>query len=188
MKGNMTSPAENLPLEPTVKAPPIFLMHSTIEKSPAIEEEPSITLTSIKTPLLSTVTNIITMIIYYPGKLTNALDVAKVDNNMTRASWVNPSEHITQADLDFMNHKNASMPRTEANLNSRDFRHLPCTFQFLDPTFKANSHDAPIIIPDSTERTDWGVDNVCSVPILLKSKPRDMVGGEEGINVFKMKV
>ena len=99
---------------------------------------------------------------------------------MTLASRVNLSDHITQADLDFMNHENASMPRTEADLNSRDIWRLSCTFQFLDSTFKAKFHDAPIIIPDSTERTDWGVDNLCSVPVLLKSRSRDMVGQEEG--------
>ena len=99
------------------------------------------------------------MTVYHPGGLKNVLDVAKVDNNMTGDSWVNPSERITQADLDIMNHVNASIPRTEADLNSRDVRRLPCTYQFLNPTFEATSHDARIIIPDDTEKTDWGVDD-----------------------------
>jgi len=99
------------------------------------------------------------MTVYHPGGLKNVLDVAKVDNNMTGDSWVNPSERITQADLDTMNHVNASIPRTEADLNSRDVRHLPCTYQFLNPTFEATSHDARIIIPDDTEKIDWGVDD-----------------------------
>ena len=102
----------------------------------------SITPPSTKTPLPSTITNVTTLAIYQPGGLTNLLQKAKVDNNLTDASSINPNNHIVQA-------------------NQR----LPRFSQIVHPKFNPKSNDGPIIIPDDTEGTDW-VDNEFYLPVI----------------------